>query len=241
MSESPTVKADVGARDPDLATITLFNTLSSATLEAISVRASVRHYAADEHIIYEADLCEAVYFVLQGQVRIYRISPEGREQVLVRLGAGQAFNTVPPFQTEGRNHATVLAVSPVTLLVLLKNDFLELVTAHQDLAMAIFKDFADRLIHLTDLVENLALYTVQERLIRFLLQQADEAAQGGPVPANTAVPHRWTQQTIAAHLGTVRDVVGRALRALEDEGLIRMDRGKILLLNRHELERRARR
>jgi CRP-like cAMP-binding protein len=110
--------------------------------------------------------------------------------------------------------------------------------------MAIFQDFADRLVHLTNLVENLALYTVQERLVRFLLQQADEAAagiseEGGSGKRLAKTARRWTQQDIAIHLGTVRDVVGRALRSLEDDGLIRMDRGRITLLDRDELERRA--
>jgi CRP/FNR family transcriptional regulator len=229
---------------PDLTAIGLFRTLSAATLDAISQVAVVRHYVADEHIVYEGAPCEAAYFVLSGQVRIYRVSPAGREQVLVRLGTGQAFNTVPPFQDDGHNQASAVALSEVTLLVLLKDDFLTLVLSHPDLAMAVFRDFADRLVHLTGLVESLALYSVEQRLARFLLKQADAAAEerpgqrtGAGVP--TQLPHRWTQQDIAMHLGTVRDVVGRALRSLEDEGLIRIDRGRIVLLDRDALVERA--
>lgn len=227
-----------------LHTIGLFNTLSDATLEAISHCAITRRYAADQHIVYEDDPCEAAYFVLEGQVRIYRMSPEGREQVLVQLVAGQAFNTVPPFQDNGRAQASAVAISDVALLMIEKDDFLGLVLSHRDLSMAMLRDFADRLVHLTGLVESLALYTVQQRLIRFLLKQADAAtvatlAPGGGGEPATRVPHRWTQQDIAVHLGTVRDVVGRALRSLEEDGLIRMERGRIVLLDRDELDRRA--
>jgi CRP/FNR family transcriptional regulator len=161
--------------------------------------------------------------------------------VLVRLGRGQAFNTVPPFHSNGRNQATAVAVSDLRLLLLLRDDFVDLVLSHQDLAMAVLQDFADRLVHLTDLVESLALYTVQQRLIRFLLEQADETTapvEAGERETPTEVPRKWTQQEIAVHLGTVRDVVGRVLRSLEDAGLLQISRGKITLLNREELENR---
>lgn len=231
-----------------LRTIGLFNTLTPDTLAAVSGRAITRTYAANEHILYEGEPCQAVYFVLHGHVRVYRLSPEGREQVLVRLGAGQAFNTVPPFQEGGLNQASVVTTEPTELLRLAKEDFLQLTLSHRDLAAAMFRDFADRLVHLAGLVEDLALYTVRQRLIRFLLDQADRAIESrshagtGEASADAdagEVPQRWTQQDIAAHLGTVRDVVGRALRALEDEELVRIDHGRILLLNRRELEQRA--
>jgi CRP-like cAMP-binding protein len=95
-------------------------------------------------------------------------------------------------------------------------------------------------------VENLGLYSVPERLIRFLLDQADQhtdqasgSAAGPSEDTRPAVIQRWTQQDIAVHLGTVRDVIGRSLRALEDDGLIRLDRGRITLVDRGELERLA--
>jgi CRP/FNR family transcriptional regulator len=243
MDSHPPDGAVGSASRADLHSVGLFSALSDATVETISRRAIVRRYKADEHIIFEGDRCEAVYFVLCGQIRIYRMSTEGREQVLVQLEAGQAFNTVPPFQVGGRNQASAVATSDARLLVLLSEDFLTLVFNHRDLALAVFRDFADRLVHLTGLVEDLALYTVEQRLIRFLLQQAGgssgEHAADEEAAAPDSVPRRWTQQDIAMHLGTVRDVVGRALRSLVDARLIRIDRGKILLLEREELEKRA--
>jgi CRP/FNR family transcriptional regulator, cyclic AMP receptor protein len=207
--------------------VTLFTPLSDNTLTRIAGATQVRDYPPDTHILWEGDPAEAVYFVLRGRVRVYRISREGREQVLVTLEPGQAFNTVPAFQDEGLNPANAVTMTGVTLAILRREDFLRLILAHSDLAMAVLRSFANRLSHLTDLVEGLALHTVQQRLAGFLLNQADSDTPG-PM-------QRWTQQEIAVHLGTVRDVVGRELRALVDAGAIRIERGQIILLDRDVL------
>ena len=211
--------------------VSLFAGLSDDALAHIARVVHARTYAPGETVIFEGDPCQAAYFIAEGQVRVYRLSPGGREQVLTRLGPGQTFNTVPPFQPHGVNHATVQALTLVTLYVVDSEDFRRLVGECAELALAILQDFADRLDHLTDLVEDLSLRTVRGRLARFLLESA-EAGQ---------VTRRWTQDEIAAHLGTVRDVVGRTLRAFADAGLVRMDRQRIVLLDREGLEAEARR
>jgi len=236
--------------------MSLFTDLSDETLARTARAAYARTYAPGETVIFEGDPCRAAYFVAEGQVRVYRLSPGGREQVLVRLGPSQAFNTVPPFQPHGLNHATVEALTPVTLYAITCEDFRRLVGECPELALAILQDFASRLDHLTNLVEDLSLRTVRGRLARFLLEHTSAEPSGradsaelaadsgrglGEVAEADAVTRRWTQEEIAAHLGTVRDMIGRTLRAFADAGLVRMDRQRIVLLDREGLEAEARR
>ena len=206
--------------------ISLFADLSDDTLRRVASVAYVRTYEPGETIIVEDDPCHAAYFIGEGQVRVYLLSPGGREQVLTVLGPGQGFNTVPPFRTCRTNHATVQALTSVTLYVIACEDFRRLVGDCGQVALAILRDFADRLEHLTSLVEDLSLRTVRGRLARFLLEHA-VAGQ---------VVQRWTQEEMAAHLGTVRDSVGRTLRAFADAGLLRLERQRIVLLDRQGLE-----
>lgn len=206
--------------------ISLFTGLPQETLARLSRVAIRRTYEEDEIIILEGAPPQAAYFISQGHARASRVSPEGREQVLVRLGPGQSFNTVPLFQPNGDNHATVRAVDRVILYAVARDDLLRLVRQDATLAMALLQDFADRLDHLTDLVEDLSLRTVRGRLARFLLEQAE----AGEVTAT------WTQAEIAARLGTVREMISRTLRTFADAGLIRMDRQRIALLDREGLE-----
>lgn len=218
------------ARDA-LRRIALFASLSEGTLARLAACAVQRVYGPGEIILVEGAPCEAAYFLAEGFVRVYRLSPGGREQVLVRLGPGQALNTVPPFRAQCVNHATVEALSRVVAYAVPTAEFRCITGECPDLALALLRDFAERLHHLTNLVEDLSLRTVRGRLARFLLKQA-EAGQ---------VSHRWTQEEMAAYLGTVRDVVGRALRAFADAGLIRLERHRIVLLDREGLEAEAER
>lgn len=213
----------------NLRRITLFSGLSDAALEQVAVLAAVQSYAPGTLVILEGDPCEAVYLIVAGRVRVSRLSPQGREQVFAQLETGQVFNTVPPFQPQGRNHASVVALTAVTLYVIFKDDFLRLVQHAPEVSLRILQDFAGRLHHLTGLVEDLALRSVRSRLARFLLARDGHGEES----------QRWTQDEIAIHIGSVRDVVGRSLRAFADAGLIRLGRGRITLLDRDALAEEA--
>lgn len=203
--------------------------LSETTLTRVARAAVRRVCAAGEIVLLQGEPCEAAYLIAEGQVRVSRLSPGGREQVLARLGPGQTFNTVAPFVHHGRNHATVQAVSDAVLLAVPRDDFLRLVSDCPELSAALLSDFATRLDHLTNLVEDLALRTVRGRLARFLLEQAVEGE----------VSRRWTLDEMASHLGTVRDMIGRTLRSFAEADLIRLDRQRIELVNRRALEDEA--
>jgi CRP/FNR family transcriptional regulator len=197
-----------------------------ACLADVAIR---RTYAPDETIFLAGEPRQTVYFIAEGRVRVYRLSMEGRKQVLTLLNPGQAFNTVPPFLPDTTSPSSAEAATAATLYAVTQRDFLHLMRSCPDLAMVILQDFARRLAHLTDLVEDLSLHTVRGRLARFLLDQA----------TGDAVVRRWTQDEVAERLGTVRDVIGRSLRAFADAGLIRVERGRIVLLDRAGLEEEA--
>jgi CRP/FNR family cyclic AMP-dependent transcriptional regulator len=208
--------------------ISLFSTLTEDTLARLAQHAIQRHYTRGEMILLEADPSRAAHFVAEGQVQVFRLSTAGREQILMNLGPGEAFNIVPLFEPQGLNHASVRALTDAALYLLRKEDFLHLVETRPDLSMSVLKDFAGKLDHLTGLVEQLALHSIRGRMARFLIEQADDKLAG-----------QWTQDEIAAHLGTVRDMVGRTLRAFTDAGLIRRSRNRIILLDRAALEAEA--
>lgn len=176
----------------------------------------------------EGDRAEAMYVVAAGRVKISRISTGGREQVLNIIGAGGHFNTVPIFDG-GPCPANAEALTDVSLLALPRDPLLGVVDTHPALARALLHEFTGRLRHLVDLVDTLALHTVQGRLAELLLSQASAAEQG-------AHPPPLTQAEMAAHLGTVREMISRTLKSFEALGLIRMERGAIVVIDRAGLE-----
>lgn len=192
---------------------------------------SVKVFESGEAIIWQGDECEAVYCILSGGVEIYRLSPGGREQILDRMNPGGCFNLVPALSGDGKNQANVRALTRSKLLEISKTSFLQLLRHHPEFSLAVNHFFAERLAHMTRLVETLSLYPVRQRLAMFLIDQADTTFRVDAL--------RWTQTDIARRLGTVRDVLGRTLRKLEEEGILRIEREKILLLDRKRLEQVA--
>ncbi|MDF1514474.1 MAG: Crp/Fnr family transcriptional regulator [Anaerolineae bacterium] len=197
---------------------TVLNCLSQVLLE--------RKYSTDQHIIFEGEKCDTAYFIVQGSVQIYRSSLQGRQHILLRLVAGQAFNTVPLFLSNGVNSANAVALTEVTCLVLHKEQLDEVLSLCPELSQLLLHDFAEKLSHLSHLAGDLALSTVRARLARFLLDQVkgDQTTQ-------------WTHEQIAAHVGSVREVISRTLRDFLHLGYIRKTRHRLEIIDAVALER----
>jgi CRP/FNR family transcriptional regulator len=190
------------------------------------VYASTRNHPAGTILQIEGEECTRVSFVIKGALRIYRSAPNGREQVLQNLGPGMQFNTIPVISGQTVLKASARALTDITLFHIPAKDFLRIMNRHADFSSAVAAELALRLEHMTGLVEDLSLRSVRGRLARFLLDQADQ----GEISA------QWTQDEIAARLGTVRDVIGRTLRGFMDAGLIRREGSRLMLVDRAGLE-----
>jgi CRP/FNR family transcriptional regulator len=227
-----------------LSKLSFFSELGNDALLEIASYIHERAFSRGQVVILEGEPCQAVYFVAQGVVRTHRLSPEGREQVLAYLGPGDAFNLVPAL--DGRpNLASVDAVTDTRLYTVPCERFRRILRDHHKVALAVMGRLAAEVRRLSDMVEDLALHTVRTRLARFLLAHASAelgevaSAELGEVVDVTQAPKRWTQEEVAAQIGTVRDVVGRMLRTLADDGLIRRERGRLVVVDRAGLEREA--
>jgi CRP/FNR family transcriptional regulator, cyclic AMP receptor protein len=202
-----------------------FSTLNSETQLAISRRSFFRELPSGHTLVLEGIPAESCYFLLEGEVRVLRMNPEGRVQVLARFEKGDPINVISLLTPDKVNRATIETLTPVRLLVLSAVDFDALINRYPDFSKLLLEHFAQRLSKIIDLAADLSLYAVRARLARFLIELADL----------TPSPSGWTQDEIAAHIGTVRDVVGRLLRDFESADLIQRQRGQIILLDRENL------
>jgi CRP/FNR family transcriptional regulator len=124
-------------------------------------------------------------------------------------------------------------MSPVNLYGISKTDMETLLRQHPNIAINIIKVLAERVRHFVSLVEDLSFRHVISRVARLLLEYAKDHTGLGEEA--TSKP-RLTQQDMAAMVGTAREVVGRSLKALEEEGAIRIDRHRIVIVNKEILE-----
>jgi CRP/FNR family transcriptional regulator, cyclic AMP receptor protein len=217
------------AREAILRDVSFCAELPEAAIRALSRIAAPLQRPAGSLIQVEGDSAEAMYIVVSGRVKIARLGAGGREQVLNVIARGGHFNTVPMFDG-GPCPANAEAVTEVQLLVLPRARLQQVVEEHPPLALALLREFTGRLRHLVNLVDDLALHTVQGRVAGLLLDQAEAAERGDEVTP-------LTQAEMAARIGTVREMVGRTLKSFETLGLIRMERGAIAVVDRAGLAR----
>jgi CRP/FNR family cyclic AMP-dependent transcriptional regulator len=211
-----------------LSKLPLFSQLSAEVLQGIAPHVREQTLEPGQVAVWEGEPCAAVYFVVRGLVRTRRMSLNGREHVLAYLGPGECFNLVPALDG-GLNPITVDAVTSTTLYRVACAECRQILADHCELAHAVMEHLAREVRRLSNMVESLALHSVRARLARFLLDYAE-----GRAPAR-----QWTQEEIAAHIGTVREMVGRTMRDLSQDGLIRRERGRIVVVDPAGLEREA--
>jgi len=185
----------------------------------------------------EGEADAPVFVVREGAVRVYRTSVDGREQTLIRLGPGSAFN-MPAAFVDGAAMPTGVAApaSAVTLAsselaVISRTDFCQTVIHTPELALIVLRDLALKVNHLTDLSRDLGLLTVRARLAGFLLNHVHSIEDSLP----DGVQVRWTHHEIAAQIGTVREVVSRTMRSFVKDGLIKLERHRIVIVDREAL------
>jgi len=210
-----------------LRSVPYFGALDAGDLEKVAQEVVDRRYRAGELIFLEGEPGAGLHMVAEGLCKVYRLSMGGREHVLATLGPGDACNEVPAVDG-GPNPASLAAVEDSTLWVISQEALTHLRRQCPGLNDVIIKSLALRCRQLVQRVYNLSFLSVTGRLAAFLVQQADQPGE--------LSRHRWTQDEIAAHLGTVREMVSRALRELQEAELIAIDRGRIEVLDREGLE-----
>ncbi|HEX9595617.1 MAG TPA: Crp/Fnr family transcriptional regulator [Anaerolineales bacterium] len=211
--------------------VPVFQRLDVDVLDRLVRTAIWREYGAGAIVFLEGDMALGFYYVHTGWLKEVKSSPEGREQILQLLGPGEIFNFMGIF-VHRPNPATVIALESAGVWLLQRAAFYEALAGNPTLALRVAEALADQVVHLVQLVSDLSLRSVEARLAQRLLNQAE---------VNVVQRQRWaTQAELAAQLGTVPDVLGRALRKLEEERLIRVERHQISILDREGLTAKAR-
>lgn len=206
--------------------ITLFAELDALSLQELAQVSRWREYETGEMVVLEGEAQSGLYYLQHGWLKVVKISPTGREQILRFLEPGDTFNEIVVFSNHP-NPATAIALEPAGVWLIPREALLRLLQERPGFAPHIIAKMAERLLYLVSLVTDLSLRPVTGRLAQLLLQHAND---------NVVERPRWyTQAELAARLGTVPDVVQRSLRNLESDGFIVVEKHRIRILNRAAL------
>ena len=184
----------------------------------------------DAVIFWEGDVETHLFYLQYGWLKVIKTALDGHEQVLRYLGPGEIFNEIGVF-TRRPNPASAIALEEAGIWRIPRHALKQVLFSHPHTALQILENMADRFIDLTALTADLSRLTVEARLAKYWLEQAND----GVIPR-----HRWSTLTeLAAYLGTVPDVLSRVIRELTKAGLVEMDKQQIRILDPKELAKRA--
>jgi CRP-like cAMP-binding protein len=208
----------------------LLNVLGDEERNQIIPLIRVERVTKDACLYMEGETSDKLYFVIEGWFKAEKTSIDGRQVTLRFMGPGELINELSIF-SNAVNAVTVIAMEEAQVFYLHQFDVEQCLKNYPSFSRAVIERLALRIQHLLDQIEDLSLHTVEVRLARFLLAQSVD---------DVWERETWITQTeIAARLGTVLDVVNRNLQRFVREGLIEIQRNKILIIDRGQLDKIA--
>jgi CRP/FNR family transcriptional regulator, dissimilatory nitrate respiration regulator len=212
-----------------ISAIPLFNGLPEEQLNTIRQIALEKQFSKGRAIFSEGDETKGFFVVITGRVKIYKVSAEGKEQILHIFEAGQSFGEATVF-TGRQLPASAEALAQSRLLFFPRSAFVDLVTGNPSLALNLLAIMSKKLRQFAAQIETLSLKEVPARLASYLIYLAKEQATADAVNLNVS------KGQLASLLGTIPETLSRIFAKLSGQQLIRVEGSRITLLNRQGLE-----
>jgi len=224
---------DAAAKATALARSPLCEGLPDDCLQALARIAVVRTFNRDETIFMEGERAAGFHVLVRGSAKVYKLSADGREHILHVFGDGEPFGEAAVFSGEAfPAHAT--ALSKATTLYFERSRFADLLSRRPELAMNMLATLAARLQRFASIIEDLSLKDVNARLARYLINLSTSQNSARRVTLDIS------KGQLASRLGTVAETLSRALRRLQEDNVISVERRNVAILDRERLAEIAR-
>jgi CRP/FNR family cyclic AMP-dependent transcriptional regulator len=207
--------------------VTLFSHLEPKQLAAVRNAAQVKKIPKDTILFCEGDRGDMLYLILEGRVKATLLAEDGREVILSALGPGELVGEMALFDLEERRSATVITTEDAELLTLSGQKFLEVLGENPAISLSVIKSLSSRLREASRRIGNLVFLDTYSRVGRYLLDIGKQ--EGRYLADGSLLIRRPTHQDIASFIGTSRETVSRAIKELQNQGLLRVVGRKVIL------------
>lgn len=214
----------------------LFAGLKEEDLKRIRAIASLKKVEKKEILFSDGEEARGFYVILSGKIKLYKVSAEGKEQILHIVSAPDAFAEAALF-LEGSYPAFAEALTDCQLLFFPKRDFIRLIEKNPQLSINMIVTLSHYLKRFASLIEELSLKEVSSRVAKYLIDLQMKSTKEGKSPKEVELDLSKTQ--LALKLGTISETLSRTLAKMKAKGIIDVKRNKILILNREALEELA--
>ncbi len=195
----------------------LFSSLPTDDLEAVIEGCALRNLARDETLFREGDRVEGFYVMRAGAVSVFRVTPDGREQIIWVFRPPESFAeaTLATFETYPAN---AVALEPSQVIMIRRAPFRDLIQRKPELSLLMLGSMSQHLKHLVQTIQDLKGRQVDTRLAEWLLRQSPAAAAGCPAVVELA----GSKRLLAGQLGTTSETLSRVFARLSKKGIIRV-------------------
>jgi CRP/FNR family transcriptional regulator len=212
-----------------IARVPLFEGLPSQQIEELAMILTDQVFRKGETIFSEGEEGNGFYVVITGRVKIFKLSVEGKEQILHFFGPGEPFGEVPVF-TGQHFPANAEALEESRVFFFPRKSFTDLIRKNPSLALNMLAILSKRLRRFAGLIDDLSLKEVPGRLAAYLLYLRDQ--NKGSKDLDLTI----TKAQLASLLGTIPETLSRILGKLSGQGLIETDGRRIRILNPEALQ-----
>lgn len=219
-------------RVTQLAQVPFFAQFTEPELEDLAELIQVRHIRKDTVIFHEQDPGLTFYVIKQGRVKVYKNTEDGRELILGIFGDGGIIGDVPVFDG-GPYPASAASLAETELYAIKRESFEQLINSHPEVALKIIRVLGRRLRQAHELVRDMALKNVAQRLAGLLLRLIEEYGVASDRRMVLDLP--LSRQEMADMMGVSRETATRELSRFAKTGLIEVDGRRITILEEKKL------
>ena len=209
-----------------LKSVPLFSAFTEQQLVTLLNYVQHRSYPRNVFVIQAGDETDSLYVILSGKVKVLIPDDQGHEVILSVMGSHDFFGEMGILDDQPRS-ASVSTLEPCEMLRLSKAGFINCLKENSDVAMLVIRNLVKRLREADRKIESLALIDVSGRVVRLLVDMAEE------IDGKLMVPRTPPKQEIARMIGASREMVSRVIKELQDKGLIRAERRSMVILDRN--------
>ncbi len=228
---------DNNLKKETLRDVALFSEMDISQLREISAISRIEQFRKNQHIFLENDSYRGFYIVLKGNVKVYRVSSEGKEYILHLRKPPQPFADVPLFEEGGNYPANAQALEDSVLLFIPKEEFKELIRKNPSIALKMLAGFAKRMRQMTKKMEEISTKEVSSRLAGFIIEEIEK--NGSVKLREPFLRLTISKATVAAYLGTITETLSRTFKKFQDENIIVVNGKKIFVKDLKKLKQLA--
>jgi CRP-like cAMP-binding protein len=217
-----------------LAAVRIFQHLGQDDLKTVAKIAKPKLVAANTIVFFEGNRADAFFIVLSGSLKVFQTARDGRVKVLNTMGPGETFGELAMLDGHPRS-ASVETTTPSELLVISRKDFRDLATATPGILWGVLEGVCARLRAQNDSELEAAFQGTQYRIAKAILKLAEK--HGKKTDAGVVIPQAFGVKDLSEMAASTIERVERALEKFEDDGLMRVEDGDLVVPDPSALRR----